>query len=135
MTIITWDKSLSVNVGEIDEQHKKLITLINILMDAMKQGKGKEALEKIISELVAYTTTHFTLEEKYFTKFGYPDADRHKKEHQAFIAKVADFKAKIESGKLALTLEVMNFLSDWLRNHIMKTDKQYSKFFNEKGLK
>lgn len=135
MAMITWSDTLSVNVGEIDTQHKKLVVMINELYEAMKVGKGKEVTGKILVGLVSYTATHFNQEEKYFTKFGYPDADNHKKEHAAFVKKVTDFKNEFETGKVTLTIEVMNFLSDWLFKHIKITDKKYSKFFNEKGLK
>ena len=135
MALIKWDDSFSVKVAEIDRQHQKLISMINELNDAMKQGKGKDILGKIVNGLISYTATHFKTEENYFERFGYPDADQHKKEHIAFVQKVSDFKNGFEKGKLSLSIEVMNFLSDWLQNHIKGTDKKYSQFFNGKGLK
>lgn len=135
MALLTWNESFSVNVAEIDQQHKKLIDMVNDLNDAMKQGKGKEVLGKILNSMVSYTVSHFRTEEKYFDQFGYPEADDHKKEHAAFIEKVTDFKGKFESRNLFLTIEVMDFLSGWLKTHIMGTDRKYSDFFNEKGLK
>lgn len=135
MALIQWDSSLSVNVGEIDVQHQKLISMINELNDAMKQGKSKDVMVKIIMGLLAYTKTHFGVEERYFDKFAYPDTQNHKAEHAKFVAKVAEFKNDYESGKLGLSIQIMNFLSDWLRSHIKGTDKKYSAFFNEHGLK
>ncbi len=135
MALMNWNDSLSVNVAEIDQQHKRLIAMINELDDAMKIGKGKDSLGKIVNSLIAYTGTHFKTEEKYFTQFGYPDTDSHKKEHAAFVQKVVEFKDGFEKKKLTLTIDVMSFLSGWLKNHIMGTDKKYTPFFNEKGLK
>ena len=135
MAMITWNNNLSVNVIEIDMQHKKLVAMINDLNDAMKIGKGKEAIGKILNDLIVYTATHFKTEERYFAKFGYPDTADHKKEHAAFVQKVNEFKDGFDTGKVTLTIEVMKFLSDWLFKHIMVIDKNYSKFFNEKGLK
>jgi len=135
MAMVTWNDTLSVNVGEIDTQHKKLVAMINELYDAMKVGKGKEITGKILNSFISYTATHFQQEEKYFDKFGYPDKENHKKEHVAFVKKVTEFKEGFETGKVTLTIDVMNFLSDWLFKHIKITDKKYSKFFNEKGLK
>ena len=134
MALIKWDDSFSVKVAEIDKQHQKLIDMINELNDAMKQGKGKDILGKIIKGLVQYTATHFKTEEDYFKQFNYPHADTHKKEHDAFVKKVSEFKDEFEKGNISLTIEVMKFLSDWLRNHIKGTDKHYSRFFNEHGL-
>ncbi len=134
MALIQWDKSFSVNVSEIDQQHQKLIHMTNDLNDAMRQGKGKEALGKIIQGLIGYTRTHFSTEEKYFSQFGYPEADTHKAAHTDFVAKVTEVKQKFDRGQMGLPIEVMTFLSQWLSAHIKGTDKKYSPFFNEKGL-
>ena len=91
-------------------------------------------ISKIIDGLVRYTDTHFKQEEQYFDKLGYPGTANHKKEHADFVKKVSDFRDGFEEGKASLTIEVMNFLSDWLRYHIKGTDKKYSQFFNEKGI-
>jgi len=135
MPLIKWNDSFSVNIVEIDLQHQKLVSLINDLNQAMLQGMGKVALTNILNELVAYTVNHFGTEEKYFAQYKYPDSDSHKKEHLAFVEKVASFKKDFDSGKLGLSIEVMQFLSDWLQNHIKGTDKKYGPFFNTKGLK
>jgi len=135
VALIEWTDSLSVNVAEIDRQHKKLIAMINDLNDAMRQGQGKDVAGKIINGLISYTETHFSTEEKYFDRFGYPEADGHKKEHAAFVQKVSEFNNGFEKGKLGLSIELMRFLSDWIKNHIMIVDKKYGPFFNEKGLK
>ncbi len=135
MALITWNDTLSVNVAEIDRQHRNLIAIINELNDAMRLGKGKDVLGKIVNSLISYTATHFKTEENYFAQFGYPDTEDHKKEHAAFVQKVLSFKEGFEKRELSLTIDVMSFLSDWLKNHIMGTDKKYARFFNEMGLK
>ncbi len=135
MAFIEWTEALSVKIAIIDRQHQKLVSMINELSDAMKQGKGKETLGRILNGLIAYTTTHFKTEEDYFQQYGYPETDSHKREHDAFVKKVSEFKAGFESGKLSVTIETMNFLRDWLKNHILGTDQKYSQFLNEKGLK
>ena len=134
MAILTWDDSYSVNVKEIDRQHKKLFDMLNRLLEAMKERKGKEVVGSIIREMESYTVLHFGVEEGYMKQYEYPDYQQHKSEHEKFISKLASFKENLKSGKITLTMEVMQFLRDWLSNHILKTDKRYSAFFNEKGL-
>jgi hemerythrin len=134
MALINWNDNLSVKVKEIDNQHKKLIGMINELDDAMRTGKGKAILGKIITEMISYTAHHFSTEEKYFAQYGYPNAEEHLKEHRAFVDKVNDFRNKFEAARIGLTTEVINFLSDWLKKHIQGTDKKYGPFLNEKGL-
>jgi len=135
MALINWNDALSVNVAEMDQQHKRLIALINELNDAMSVGKGRDALQKIVDDLVAYTTTHFRAEEKYFARFEYPDTFNHRREHVVFIKTVVGYRDRIANGDMPLTTEVMKFLSNWLKTHIQGTDKKYSQFFNDRGLK
>lgn len=134
MALITWTDELSVEIGEIDEQHKKLIGIINDLNNAMSKGKGKDAVEAILTDLADYTVEHFTREEGYFARFGYPGSLTHKREHKEFVAKVNQFQSDYKGGNVALSLEIMKFLKDWLQNHIMVSDKEYIRCFKENGL-
>ncbi len=134
MAYLTWDEKYSVNVKEIDAQHKRLVEMINELHEAMKQGKGKDTMTAVLKNLVDYAATHFATEEKYMTKFSYPQYPTHKVEHDKFVRQVLDFQDDFNSGKVAITLEVMNFLKDWLVKHILGTDKKFGPFFNEHGL-
>ena len=134
MAILTWTDQLSVKVADIDNQHKKLIDLINNLHDAMKQGKARDLMGKVLNELIDYTVYHFGKEEMYQVQYQYPDYAAHKAEHDKFVAKALELKKQFESGKTTISMEVLSFLQDWVRNHILKTDKQYSAHFNEKGL-
>ena len=135
MAFLEWQDSFSVKIPSIDKQHQKLIAMINELMDAMKQGKGNAVLSDIIEKLADYTVVHFNTEETYFEKYGYPETEEHKKEHQDFVNKVLDFKQGFEAGKIGLSIEVMSFLKDWLKGHILGTDQKYSDFLVSKGVK
>ena len=135
MALINWNDSFSVKVSEIDQQHKMLIDMVNELHDAMKIGKGRDALGKIVENLIRYSTTHFALEERYFAQIEYPDIDNHVKEHANFIRKVMEFQEGFNKRNLTLSVEVMKFLSDWLQSHILGADQKYSQFFNESGLR
>lgn len=135
MTLITWNENLSVKVAEIDQQHQKLIGIINDLTDAIRRGKGNAVIAEVVRSLIDYAKIHFETEEKYFKQFGYPQAAGHMKEHEEFIRKVTGFEAGTPKGQFGLSIQVLQFLGDWLINHILGTDKAYSAFFNEKGLK
>ncbi len=135
MALITWTDSYSVKVKEFDQQHQKLVSLINDLHEAMKAGKAKNIMEMMLDELESYTAYHFKSEEDQMKKHTYPDMAKHIDEHIGFVKKVQDFKAQYSAGKATLSLEISNFLRDWLLNHINGTDKKYSDFFNQKGVK
>ena len=134
MPLLTWNNDLSVNIKEIDSQHKKLVDLINELHDEMMAYKGKDVLGKVLSELLSYTKTHFFTEEEMMNSNGYPAYLTQKQEHDKLTKKVAELKNEFDAGKIVLGTEVMKFLKDWLTNHIMKSDKAYTPFLNSKGI-
>ena len=134
MALITWSTDLSVNVKGFDEEHKKLINMVNDLHSAMGAGKSKEAMEKILTGLVDYTKTHFAAEEQLMQKHNYPGYQTHKAQHVELTTKVVDFQNKLHNGKAIVSMDVMTFLKDWLSNHIMTIDKKYGPYMNEKGV-
>jgi hemerythrin len=135
MAYFTWEEKYSVGVKAIDEQHKKLIDLINTLYEAMRSGKGKEVLTKTIDSLIDYTKYHFDAEEKLMNSHGYPDVLPHKQEHKKLTDQVIQIQEKYRQGNAAVSVELSSFLKDWLSSHILGTDKKYTKFFNDKGIK
>lgn len=135
MALVTWSEKLSVGVRSIDDQHKKLVVLLNQLHDGMIAGKGKDVLAVVLKGLIDYTTTHFKYEEDLFSRSGYPDAAAHKKEHADLVRRVLEIqKAYDEKGPAALTIQVMNFLKDWLTAHILGSDMKYAPHLAEKGM-
>ncbi|MCX8167243.1 MAG: bacteriohemerythrin [Candidatus Micrarchaeota archaeon] len=135
MAIFEWSNELSVGVPSLDEQHKKLVKLINDLNEAMKNGKAKEVLGKILKELLDYTKYHFSTEEKYMAQVNYVASETHKLEHQQLIKKALALENDFKNGKATITIDVINFLKEWVSKHIMGTDKKYSSAFIEKGIK
>ena len=77
---------------------------------------------------------HFTAEEKLFQKYAYPKYPDQKREHDKLTAQVLELKKKADSGASVITMEVMNFLKDWLSSHIMGADKMGGEYLNSKGV-
>ncbi len=128
MAIIEWNSKLSVGVDEMDRQHQKLVSLLNQYHDAMKSGKADDVMAGILHQLVSYTQTHFTDEEKLMAQHGYPDLAVHKKFHSELMRQVNAFMEKRRSGAMIPGVQVANFLREWLYNHIIGTDKLYGQF-------
>jgi len=138
MALIEWNDSLRLGINVVDHQHERLVSIINRLHDATVQGTGAEVVSEILDELFIYTATHFSTEEKYFTQFAYADAEDHKQEHDALIAKVSDFANALEhaepAARAALVEELMQFMKIWWRYHMMETDSKFVALFKQKGL-
>jgi len=135
MPLIQWDQAYSVSIDSIDNQHKRWIELVNNLHQAMLEGKGKDVLDQTLNAMIDYTKTHFTTEEKLMSQFAYGEFAEHKKLHDQFIDHIHQYQQRKASGEMALTIEVMTAMKDWLINHIQKVDSRYSGFLKEKGVK
>jgi len=135
MPFMTWKDNLSVGVKQLDEDHKNLVGMINELHEAMRAGKGAATLDKILGGLVEYTKTHFAREEEFFKKTGYPQAASHRQEHEALTQRVTEVQNKHKAGTNgSLSIEVLDFLKDWLVKHIQGSDQSYGPFLNSKGI-
>lgn len=132
--LLGWNDSLSVGIGSIDKQHKVLIDLINELYREMNSDHGQLVIGRALGKLIEYTETHFQFEEKLFAKHNYQDKNAHEDIHRKLVAQVIDFQKKFKKGDADVSLELMEFLKDWLINHIKKTDKQYAPFLQSKGV-
>ena len=135
MDFVVWNDKFSVKVSSIDEQHKKLVAVINELYNAMKAGKTKDQMGKILEALVDYTKYHFSYEEKLMESAGYKDIVDHKKQHVAFVQKISETVENYKNGKLIMSIEICNFLQDWLIHHIQGTDQKYSQLLVDSGIK
>jgi hemerythrin len=135
MNLIDWNDDFSVNIKVIDEQHKKLVDLVNKLHAAMMQGQGETLVHKILDALVDYTNYHFTDEEKLLEEHDYPNHDKHQEEHNKLLQDVLDFKIRQQANNEKLSPEMLNFLNVWLTNHILKSDRAFSAFLRDKGVR
>ena len=127
MAFYSWKQEYSVGNDLMDEQHQVLIEMINKLHDAMKIGKGNVEAGHIVTEMIDYSVMHFSMEEELMKKFAFTGLSDHKIEHKAFMTKADEFRKQINTGSFTLSMEVANFLKDWLTNHILVNDMAYSK--------
>ena len=132
--LMIWGPEYSVGVKQMDEQHIKMIHMANTLHEAILNGDGDSVLGMIFSGLVSYTATHFRDEEKLMAAYGYPDLALHKKEHVRLVNQVMELKRKFESGQNKISLEVKDFIRDWVNYHIQGEDNAYGIYFNARGV-
>ena len=132
MPLIEWKDTFSVQVRELDMQHRKLVEMLNDLYAAHERGDEQETIGSILRGLAAYTRVHFATEERMLARAGYPNLDTHQAEHAAFTRRIGEFLRAFAIGQADLTTEVMAFMSDWLVDHILERDRAYSELLASK---
>jgi len=127
---VEWDDSLSVGVPFIDEQHKRLIEIINKLDMACKQGQAREVVGQLIHGLGEYAIYHFAAEQDQMRLTEYPEMAAHVAEHQAFIKKLMEIDSKFKSSNVLLSSEILLFLRNWYLDHIRLVDRKLGAYLN-----
>jgi hemerythrin len=132
---MVWTKVISVGVTAMDDDHKKLIDIINKLHDGIVAGHKKEILAAVLDHLVDYTKFHFTKEEELLLKTNYPALSAHKIEHESFVSRITNLQERFKSSPVVmLDLELMSYLRNWLLTHIQGSDKKYGPRLNASGI-
>jgi hemerythrin-like metal-binding protein len=136
---ILWSQEYSVNVADLDAQHKEWINICNNLIDlAGSDSFTKEEALMRVARLGDYAHYHFSTEEKLFDETKYPDAVAHVEAHNQFRKKAESFIDQIRDENIdakETIKEIAEFTIDWLLKHILVVDKKYSEFFNQHGVK
>ncbi len=122
MGMFTWQEKYSVRNAVIDEQHKGLFHAADELHAAMLRGAGRQVIGATLDALIDYTQTHFREEEQLMQKYKFPQYAQHKAEHDKFIRQAKGLKDGLSTGQAAITVSTMQFLNDWLKNHIIGLD-------------
>ncbi len=133
--MIKWNNNYSVGISIIDEEHKKLIGILNRIICAKEHNVNPEELKEVLREMTDYSVTHFTTEEAYMKAFNYPEYQDHKEEHMNFSTKIIVYTYKVIKGDYQFTDELTKYLKQWSINHIQVTDRQYIECFKKNGLK
>lgn len=126
-----WEEQYSVGNERLDQQHQRIVAMINALGEAMEAGTERPALMKILNDLAGYTKTHFGEEEALMSQHGYPQLVEHREQHVALNRQLADFYRNFYISSKPQTNEVMAFLKAWLYDHILAEDKRYEPFLAE----
>jgi hemerythrin len=131
---LQWTQEYSVGVEEIDSQHRELFDRINNLDSAMKQGRAKEEVVRLIKFLDAYVNIHFGAEEKYMTDYDYPGYALHKTKHNWFEKEFSEIRTKLDAEGVTPDLIMLsnNLLITWFSNHVRTIDMMLGSFLKLK---
>lgn len=135
MPAIIWNESYNLGIQEIDEQHQRLVGMMNKIYEGIdNETMTKPELEEVLNRMLEYANSHFTMEEKYFHEFGYEKAQEHGIQHQQFRIKVADLKKESAENKESAATDALSYLANWFIDHTQTFDREYIQCFHEHGL-
>ena len=126
---IKWTKRYFLDIPKIDEQHHKLVDLINEFITAKHEGKSLEIFGHILKEIVAYTHYHFETEEKHMQESGYPAFHEHIAQHQILKKQIIKILEELKAGKLNVDDELLKVLKNWLIKHVLDHDFRYGQYY------
>ncbi len=135
MSMVEWKDEYSVDIQEIDEQHKCLVSIMNELYTALANKSERDLIADVLNKLIEYTKVHFAVEETLMRIFHYQDYEAHKAIHDNIVAKVIDYHGKFQAGDDKVGMELLLFLKEWLFDHINQVDKAYTETFHKAGVK
>ena len=134
MDIINWKDEFSVGVKEMDDQHKKLIGMVNKLISEQTSLTDQRTIADLLTEMTDYAQVHFRAEEYLMAEYDYDQKALQEEQHQAFIDKTIAFYSASDIGPNILSTALLDYLATWLIGHILKEDMKYKNFFKSKGL-
>lgn len=134
MSVIKWRDSYATNVKEFDQDHRKIIQLINDLLETLQGRKDTTACSRVLDELYSYTLYHFSSEEKKMAQYSYPGLADHHNEHEKLKKQVVQYRNSDSLDDHAAIAQIYQFMREWFLHHIMETDKKYGEFFSKTSL-
>ncbi len=134
MQLIEWTDQFKLGVQPFDGHHQYLVKLINTLYNDYTAGKSADKVGFILDELAEYATYHFAAEETWMRENSYPKLHEHCGEHHSFSGTVAEMQKNLHAGQRHITIEVLSFLTNWIKKHILEIDSDYGRFIASRGL-
>lgn len=131
---LAWDDRFAIQ-KDIDEDHKNLFGLFNSLSLVLSQGGDQSNILTVMQELAEYAARHFSREENLMKEIHYPGLLAHKEQHAAFVVKVKSVRDKYLLGASnSDAIETLEFVKDWLVNHIQKVDRAYAPYIKNQSI-
>ena len=130
MKQLVWDDVLSIGNDEIDNDHRILVDLFNLLGRSVSDGAESRYVAAVLAELINATAWHFSHEERLMLENAYPDRDLHRRDHRALMTSVRDLEQHyLNRGELEEA--DFDFLESWLTEHILVADMKFGTFLLE----
>lgn len=131
MSLFFWNNRYEIGIPQIDEHHRHILHLLNMLYDMFITSADTETAGNLLDELIDYTIYHFYTEERWMHDHGYPKSQLHMLEHDEFSRHINLFYDDFCKGKAFLSVEILTFLHTWLATHIIEQDAELGRFHKQ----
>ncbi len=128
ISLLRWSDRYSVGNNDIDNDHRRLFEIINMLQEMQLTGDNAGQFAEVLSSLFDYSMYHFNREEEYMNQISYDEIEAHRNEHKKYIVKISTFNSDFFSVRRPDETAVIEFLTNWWTNHILKSDVKYELF-------
>lgn len=130
MAYFEWAKDMVIDHGPIDEDHRQLVEMVNVLHTATSEGRGIEVVDDVLHKVIDYTLGHLQREEALMASIRYPQLEQHKRQHQQFADELNALKRKFEGGSITVASQLSLVLREWLSLHIRRSDKEIAPYLH-----
>jgi hemerythrin len=137
MDRVEWNPEWHTGVKEIDNDHKKLIEVVNIVLEKCGNNADKRQLRSATNKLMKYVGSHFEMEEKILEKRNYPHLDKHKETHLRLMYDILAVKNRLlmDNYNQNSAEQLRNFLfGPWLIGHLQGDDLEYANYFRQNNV-
>lgn len=126
MTFMNWEQRFELGVSAMDRDHRNLIAAMNEVHELSERAAGKASVDAAIVRLAELTKRHFADEEKHMASIGFPDLRTHALIHENLLERFGELHGAFRKGGGTVDRAFFDFLSFWLRSHIMGLDRKYA---------
>ena len=130
MDYVIWSSMFSVHVPYIDNQHKKLFSLLNDLYSSIKEPNAEGSIFQKLNDFLHYSEMHFKDEEDILDLIKFPQIKlkRHKRIHENIIEQLYKLNDQLTKGDEKLLFNLEYFLNAWIIRHILINDKEFQPY-------
>lgn len=133
MALAVWTEQYRVGSPVLDGQHQTLFRLVKELQDATAKAHSNELLDAILDQLIQEARRHFRDEEALLVRCRYPGYSAHRAEHHALTTQVLELQRALRCGETAVTPHVVQFMTNWLDQHLRRSDLLYVPYMNKES--
>ncbi len=133
MSLIRWLDSFNIGIADVDQEHKELVHLINLVHERATIADGRGSVEDVLGQIVARVSAHFTHEEGAMLALEFPGYWAHKYDHQRLLDQFSEMIAHYHATRDFDSILLAQRLESWFMVHFRTFDARFHRFVQGGG--